>query len=273
MFGKLIKHEWKATAGTMGILTGAAFGAAVLGALIMRFNLNSSGPASEVLGLVLGLVMVFALLAVVVCAVAAEVVLVVRYYRSRFTDEGYLLFTLPVNSHQIFLSAAVNMMIWSVITGLALFLSYVAFLWIGMGEELREIVSQFQSLGIGGGVLDDMKRYIWVYILQVLVAVPYAAVTAMTCITVGAVLAKKHKVMMSFGAYYVLNMVVSTVSSTASSLLGVSEWDRMVISSTETIYQMMVQQLLMVTVPLELTVIVGGYFLSTWLMKKKLNLP
>jgi len=273
MFGKLIKHEWKATAGTMGILNAAALGAAVLGAVLLRFNMDGTGPDHELLGLVAAVVMIFALLAVVVCAVAAQVVLVVRYYRSRFTDEGYLLFTLPVNSHQIFLSAAVNMMLWSLITGVVLVLSYTSFAAIGLGTELRELLEEMKQLGLGDTIFGDLTRYCWVYILQAVVGLPYTTVMALTCITVGAVLAKKHKVVMAFGAYYVLNMVISTVSSTASSLLGLSEWERAFISSTGTVLEMMTRQVLMVTVPLELTVIVGGYFLSTWLMKKKLNLP
>ena len=36
MFSKLLKHEWKANAGLLGILSACALGAGLLGTLVMR---------------------------------------------------------------------------------------------------------------------------------------------------------------------------------------------------------------------------------------------
>lgn len=275
MFRKLLKHEWKATAPTLGILNLAVLVTSVVAALLLRFDeIRYDGPFA----IILAMVMVFALIAAVVCAVAAEILLLVRFYKSRFTDQGYLTFTLPVSAHQVFLSSALNMLFWTLITGIVLIGSFTLFCVIGLGEAITAIYEEFQNLTsfmdpYDSYVSTSQTAYQWAVIGQAVVSIPCSIVTLQTCITVGAVIAKKHKVLASFGAYYVLSFITSTVTSMLAQVIGASYMDYLLYSSFDLMYGVLIKQILWISIPMDLVLMVGCYFLSTWLMKRKLNLP
>ena len=106
MFAKLLKHEWKATAGPLGLLTLGAAGIAVFGALVLRtlLHLIESDAligAANLLLIPMGLLVVFSFLAIGLYALGVSLLLLVRFYKSRFSDQGYLTFTLPAKPSHI----------------------------------------------------------------------------------------------------------------------------------------------------------------------------
>jgi hypothetical protein len=124
MFTKLLKHEWKSTGKLLGILSLGALGIGVLAAVVLRLLVTygeAAWDSDSVLVLVipmLGMMLFFMFLGLVVYSVGTMIYLLIRFYKNKFTDEGYLTFTLPVNSRQIFLSSAVYILVWQVISGL-----------------------------------------------------------------------------------------------------------------------------------------------------------
>lgn len=288
MFAKLLKHDWRATAGTLGILSLAALGASLLagGALfcLTRFDEELTGMA--VAGLALS--MVFLCLALVAYSVAVQIIQLVRFYKSRFTDEGYLTFTLPVNSHQIFLSAFLNMLIWSVLSSVVLIVSVGLILLIGLPwDQINETMGQIQQAQITE-LLEEIYSFygfkidgtfIGFQILQIIVNSLYGIVMMLTCITVGAVAAKKHKIIAAFVAYYVISFLTGMVGNILSVGTSIDNMDHYLSSmlgsaadSMQSMYQMALQNMSL-TIVWEIVLIVAGYFLSTYLMKRKLNLP
>ena len=288
MFAKLLKHDWRATAGTLGILSLAALGASLLagGALfcLTRFDEELTGMA--VAGLALS--MVFLCLALAAYSVAVQIIQLVRFYKSRFTDEGYLTFTLPVNSHQIFLSAFLNMLIWSVLSSVVLIVSVGLILLIGLPwDQINETMGQIQQAQITE-LLEEIYSFygfkidgtfIGFQILQIIVNSLYGIVMMLTCITVGAVAAKKHKIIAAFVAYYVISFLTGMVGNILSVGTSIDNMDHYLSSmlgsaadSMQSMYQMALQNMSL-TIVWEIVLIVAGYFLSTYLMKRKLNLP
>ena len=137
MFAKLLKYEWKASAGLLGILSGAVLGVGLLGGVCLRylFTLAKSvgdGAANDVGMLPLLVFVMFAMLALVAYVVAVQIILVSRFYKSRFTDEGYLTFTLPVSTWQNYLSALTNILIWNTISALVMVTSMCLLVFIGL---------------------------------------------------------------------------------------------------------------------------------------------
>ena len=122
MFTKLLKHEWRATRGMLGTLCLICLGASLLGGGTMRYlMIASSQDAQQNVIVVLNvLAMVAAMIAVAVVGVAALFLYIGRFYKSRFTDEGYLTFTLPVSTHQNLLASMANTAIGMVITFFAI---------------------------------------------------------------------------------------------------------------------------------------------------------
>ena len=284
MFSKLLKHEWKANWRLLSILSLAVIIAAVVGTISLRVMVNYGDRLSEsnsflnLLLLPLGLLVFVSFLALVVYAAAVLFVLLFRFYKNKFTDEGYLTFTLPVTNHQIFLSSAVNMLIWSVISVVLVILLFVVMILIGTstsGFINMELIRELRSLKF---ILPEMAEayseilgdsYGILTLISILISPVYNVVLAMTCITLGAVVAKKHKILAAIGIYYGANTVLGILSSaitTVPSLLFIGNDG---LASSDRYFTLtMVAQLLIYA-----AVIVGGYFLSTKLMKNKLNLP
>ncbi len=110
MFRKLLKHEFRATRGFLGIACAAAVGSGLLGGCSLRYLIYAADSQTDasVPVVFFALVLVAAFFALFACCVAMLVMQVGRFYNSRFTDEGYLTFTLPVSGHQILLSSLVS---------------------------------------------------------------------------------------------------------------------------------------------------------------------
>ena len=124
MLGKLIKHEFFATGRRLLPLCLVSL---ILGALA---NLGNQAQLSGATGvaefwsvLIQGLFFV-ALFAVVI---GGFILLVQRFYANLLTDEGYLMFALPVSPHHLVLAKLITAVVWSLIITLVVFLSLVIY--------------------------------------------------------------------------------------------------------------------------------------------------
>ena len=285
MFSRLLKHEWRASSGLLGMLSLAAAGIGILATVVLRILVNTSGSlwwdTAEGLGVILvmalGMFLFFSVVALSVYAIAVQVILLYRFYKNKYTDEGYLTFTLPVKPTQIFWSSFLNMLIWLIISVLVVF--GVVFLAVLFGTAEHGLVNT--------DVFDAMKDMLeffrvidWQMLLQEQYSIPYLIVLGLTflltpfyalfmpmaCITAGAVLAKKHKILASFGVYYGVNFVVGIITSVVSvvpTILMMSSQD------SEGLY--LVSMAIQLVISLALAI--GAYCFTIHVMKKKLNLP
>ena len=277
MFSKLLKHEWKANANLLTILSLCALGIGVLGIGVMRGIVYMTELAKQedaaYLG-VTGLTSILPLMFFTLFAyfLAVQFVNVFRFYKNKFTDEGYLTFTLPVNAHQIFLSSFLNILFWLLISAVVVIVSIVLIIVVGAWEPLKEY---FQELQQYEGSLDDIymeepgyDTYNVLKLISIGVTGLYAIVMIMTSITLGCVAAKKHKILASIGIYYAIGIGVGIVESilmVVPSIAMTSDYyDQYYTYSSIT---------LAITMGLQVAMMIGGYFLSTHLMKNKLNLP
>jgi hypothetical protein len=271
MFAKLLKHEWRDSSRILTIFSLAALGAGAAAGFILRFlNENASrlaqDPESGWVSAVLVIVMVFVVFGLLAYALGSRILLLYRFYKSKFTDEGYLAFTLPVKSRQIFLASLVNQLIWGLISGLVLIFALgLMFLICAVGQEipLREMAQEIRE---GFSMSDFPKDYMAVTVLAGLVGGVAGYVTSLTCVVIGAVIAKRHKILAAFGTYYVLSMVTGVLSSAATSVL-----TRSVVSSALLEETMVTAQ--WINMGGQVALALAGFFLSTYLMEKKLNLP
>lgn len=274
MFAKLLKHEWRSTREMLGILCLISLGASLLGGLTMCYLFYVSshdGGGSEALKILSVLFMIAAMIALAVVGVAAVVVYMGRFYKSRFTDEGYLTFTLPVNTHQNLLASLVNTAIGMVLITLVICLSGCLWMVIAFAgvegfyetvwEHFPELWEKFWSLvqthagEIPWGV---MARGM----LSALTGAINSLVMLMLAVTVGSLIAKKHKILAAVGVFYGIHVLISiataflmsaTVALSGGALVAMSGY----FGRTA---------LLMTALSL------GGYFLMYWLVDRKLNL-
>lgn len=273
MFAKLLKYEWRATRGFLGLLSLICLSAALVGGLSMRYlvwvsELDSQSNAFIVLSV---LTMIFAFIAIAICCVAMELYAVWRFYKSRFTDEGYLTFTLPVTTHQILLSSFVNCLICMVCALAALMAGYLVLLLLGFSALENFFPSLWEVLPLA---MENAWRlfsgetgtFLGLLLLEVVAGTLSTTVMMMLAVTIGCILAKKHKVLAAVGVYYGINMALSLVAGVLGAILGLSVYTSQ--SSGMDVFSSM----MLWNAGLFLIVAVGGYFLTHWLVSRKLNL-
>lgn len=270
MFTKLLKHEWRATRGMLGTLCLVCLGASLLGGLTMRYLIWASTVQEmeqDVIVVLNVLGMVTAIIAVAVTGVAALFLYISRFYKSRFTDEGYLTFTLPVNTHQNLLSSMAISAIGMVIVFFVICAALCLWLMIGFSaipgfyetlwKVLPELWEKFKEAN------DQIPwRYAGLFLLNVLDGCVSELIMLMLSVTVGSILAKKHKILAAIGVYYGINVLISMAGGAMLSVkvIAHSEEAQMVLSVFSSSAVMMA------------VAAVVGYFLMYWLMDRKLNL-
>lgn len=287
MFAKLLKHEWRATRGIVALLCVIILISGVTIGGVMYYMLRTESQQSENVSLAeggfaivveeedaamsdLAMVLCMVLLscgivAIAVCCAAVVFFLVYRFYKRCFTDEGYLTFTLPVSNHQILLSSIVNCIIGTLLVILAaalavaiifgMFLlainSIQTILWADVWTAWNEVWQQLRDSFVKN--IDQLALLGFSSIASALGSL----ICLMLSVTVGAMLARKYKILAAVGVYYGISMVESFVFS-------------MVAFSASTTQN--TTSLLAAPGIMNLLIAVAGYFLMHWLTSRKLNL-
>lgn len=116
MLSKLLKHEFRATGRIMGPLYLVLLATSVGMRVSLQLLNHTDSRLLRMLGGVLAMAYVVAILGV---CFAAFGLMIQRFYRSLLTDEGYLMFTLPVSVHQHIWSKLIVSTVWFLATGAA----------------------------------------------------------------------------------------------------------------------------------------------------------
>ena len=228
MLKKCLKYDLQAVGRIWWILAASMAGAFIVASLSLRVLIQSTldpDPSAVLLTLsifggLLALLCVFAIFA----AMTVSIILVYwRTYTHFYTDEGYLTFSLPVKRSTLYLSKVLTAsiveasMVILCILGVSLMLLVVPP--AENGELLNTVV--FKSLFEGIQYLADLTGSGWI-IAWVIAFLPLPFIcqfftSGMTflCLTVGSVIAKKHKLLAAIGIYYGVTTVLSTIGQFA----------------------------------------------------------
>lgn len=230
MFVKMFKYDFKATWGLLGLLSVIALGAGALGSVVVRL-LEREPEGFFLTMLVISMITVVFYL--VGYCIASMFLLLGRFYKSRFTDEGYMTFTLPVSNHQILLSSFLNctlgLIVCIIITAAAFFIM------VFFGEKNLD----GQRWGAVKLFFDVLPRFLkevgvgnlFMLLLMLLAGLISEVFSIMLSITLGAIIARKHKILMAVAAYYGINIAVSIVSVTLMTGSGLLQMREMVQST------------------------------------------
>lgn len=267
MLGKLMKYELRATSRTMLPLL-------LLTLLLSVFTRMTSAVVqsghSKFITVINTLLILAFFLALIGTAVFSVVLMVVRFRNNLMTDEGYLMFTLPVSVHQLLWSKLLVSMLWFIavfcVDALALVLTvYEDGMFAGLPEFVRTLFDSVNREYMVNGAL---------YMLELLGVLLVSMVTA--CLMFYAPIAignsfATHKTLLSVVFYFVIQTVLQIVT-----LFGFS-------ASVELVTPLLTPAILDSTIKTahllftslfvyELVIVAILYVLTWFMLRKKLNL-
>lgn len=267
MFAKLVKHEFRSVSKPLTFLSIAAVAAGLIGSLLMWYFLSNIDIEGKELPSLLAILMLVGIyISLLAYSVASMIIIYYRFYKSKFTDEGYLTFTLPVSTHQILLSSILNQLIWSAIISVVLFICFGLILAPPVSMVAKEIGGHM-DWGIFFQELDGLFP-VGSFVITAICSGVYSLVLPLLSITIGSLIAKKHKILASFGIGYGITMAVSTLTSfiTIADMIRQTFANDMYYEPTISMSSMLIPSMIMLVVG------VGGYFLMHYLIERKLNI-
>lgn len=245
MLGKLMKYEWKNIwkAGTLmllGMLVVTVIGCVVLrmpGGVVTGLLDNNDINATQSWFVLSSFVATLILYVIMLLASTwgMLIFLGIRFYRSMYTDEGYLSHTLPVTANQLFLSKVLVSGVWYLFITIGIGISVVALIvslmtgLLNIGE-LSSVLTQYNGniwefmadafYELGRTYEEEMGINLSHYVITLLltyVAEPFITmVTLFGALTIGQ-LSSKHKGLMGILAYAGLTILSSIIGSTVQS--------------------------------------------------------
>jgi hypothetical protein len=231
MLGKLFKHEWKATWKLMVIMNAAVIVLSALGVVFFYRNSSAVKPLFDSLErndngdtlymlACMGYLMLL-VLSICVLAVGCTIYFYIRFYRNLYTDQGYLMHTLPVTEHQLILSKTFVCIIWRIISALVVLTAILVLMSSAFGEDfmlmdlLEELNKAFFDMGMFKGVI-----FMIILIFGMLGKALFTTFTGYTCISIGQ-LASKNKVLAAIGVYFGMRVIMQIISTFGSQYLAI----------------------------------------------------
>ncbi|MEE0775749.1 MAG: hypothetical protein U0M15_01655 [Bacillota bacterium] len=256
MLGKLLKYEFKAT----GRMLLPLYGAMILAGLVSSFVINRDAfGATQV---------IFTMVYVGICVAALVITLLLviqRFNKNLLSDEGYLMFTLPVSTDSLIFSKLIVAVCWGIIgtiagilSGIALFATIIP--WGDIPEMIRFIVTHMDAV--------DWKD--WLMLVEVLVSciLDYAlfVMVVYTSLSVGQLpFAGKHRKAASLGAFFLIYIIYTILISVTGGSLSTADPDTW-------IFSLSVVAQMGLAILVEVVLIAVMFFITRFILNRHLNL-
>lgn len=234
MLGKLIKHDFFAMARLLGPAYIVMIAIALLGRLMTwlatrKALMEGAAPAiGHIISLLSSLLTIAYVIAPFVIIFLAGFYGIYRFYKNIFTDEGYLMNTLPTTPLNLVFSKLLNALIWMLFTLVIAAASW--YISIGHIEALRDLLSQvweaITTLFFSNkqAIHDELGVPMWVFALETLVLMlswfARFAISWFFAVAFGQLISKNHKALGAIGVYIGLEIVSHIISSVYLGILG-----------------------------------------------------
>ena len=232
MLSKLIKHEWKDTYMVGTVCSIIVVILTIIGMLLFSLDIwNESASRESEFAVEFTGTMVMLYFVMMVYGIAALIMVVRyfffwRYHKNLFTDQGYLMNTLPVKSSDLIKSKLIVGVIWQYIAGFVVGVSIVLLVGtmvISIGEMtmaefiegVGEMFIDFQTEVLGDPEALKALPLAISYLIILIVSPVFDLLLMYTAVGIGQ-LSKKHKFLLAVVVLIGFNLAIQTVSSFAS---------------------------------------------------------
>lgn len=259
MLGKLLKHELRATSRYLLPIFAILALFTVLARIVLGLDIFNG-----VLSFIPGFIMVGYVLSMVAIVVVTIVVLVMRFYKNLTSDEGYLMFTLPVKPRQLINSKLIIALFWSILSFIGVLLSIFV---VVLTEADMETVKLGFKL-VWEQINSEFKNYTTLFVVELILLIILSGINKIlhvyASIALGQLL-NGRRLIGSFGAYIGITVAIQFIVTAVLLIFGLTFNADLAISTIATV--------LFPTVIISLIVLnLVFYFITDYLFTKKLNL-
>lgn len=269
MLGKLFKHEIKAT----GRIFLPTYLVLLIFAILTRvfivignLNLNTSIALITSTGMILSIIMY--VLTILGAYVVTYIIIMQRFYKNLTGDEGYLMFTLPVNTWELVGAKLLSGLTWMLTTTLVVVSSVIIVL-MEYSEYIFEILKPMLQLWatIQRGFYIDIGLPVFMMelVLTMLFATLYGILLIYAAIAIGHTF-QKHRIWGAVGAYIGLYMLIQVITSICGLPLLIAA-ENGSLSGGVLVYISFLSDIL-----INFGLTVALFFVTTYILNKQLNL-
>lgn len=225
MLGKLMKYEWRGLRLPLLIMLGILGGTTLLTCILIftinpRFDSVASGLS--VMSLVLSMLLYY--FGIIGCSVGTMLIIAIRFYKTTYTDQGYLTHTLPVETKTLLAAKTITSVLCYLLMLLGIFATILiiigaiythvcnlsayegVYLDQQIGEFFSELTDSFkEEYGISFGA------FVTFYSVFMVIACISAIMTVLGCVSLGQLYAK-HRIIGAIIAYFAVISVQQFVS-------------------------------------------------------------
>ena len=199
---------------------------------------------------------------IIALCITAFIFMIYRFYKNLLTEEGYLMFTLPVSVHSLVLSKAIVAFCWTILCYAASALSFVVLIY---SAELKDqffyyydIIASSCYAELGFSITGFI---VWTFVLLIISQI-YSIFYAYCSIAIGQL--SRHKILGAIAAAIGIYTVIQILSTIATFPLTFS-------INEENISQLF-SSLYLVSGAISVALTAVFYFITTTILHKKLNL-
>ena len=284
MLGKLIKYEWKGLRFPLMIMMIVLAGTMILTCgVILTINpkLDETLAWYSVMALMLSIFLYY--FGIIGCTLGTTLIVVVRFYKTCYTDQGYLTHTLPVTPHQLLNSKILTAIFTQLLMIFAIILTIFIILQVGIHHvfsfipdySYAELRHEFSI--VFADILDSFEDefglrlglYIAYLLFYCIVGVISNVITLFGCVSLGQLYAK-HSIVGAIAAYFLLQFVMMIIGY----ITAIPMYTRMLAGTyydNATVFGIMSPTMNMSLLTTVLLAVVM-YFVNLHMMTKKLNL-
>ena len=238
MLRKLFKYDMKRVFRLWWIIAIAILAASVLiglcGRVCVDFLHTVSGDNADGMSaarlIVQSLVIILGdllFLGTVVAVAFLGLYAVFRAYKSLYSEEGALTFMLPVKRSRLLDEKALTVVCWQLINAVLFLLScslIIRIATLGKGDVLQELWTRFvEATGEAPReMVDAVPAFLAEYGALLICSTLFTTALQLLCLTVGAVIARKHKLLAGIGVYYGINSAIVLLVFVGALILGIA---------------------------------------------------
>lgn len=286
MLKKLLKHEWKGVSKIGLILLIAMVVLTAFGCLSFKtpmwsamFSAGNEEFHIQVADVMSILMLITYYLMIIAVSYGFMIFIAIRFYRTMYTDQGYLAHTLPVTPAQLWFSKIFVSSVWTLIINVVMVISVFAVMGTLIGTMLTasQLDMSIFSDVLWAEILAELKNEMGLDLVHLgisLVALVLASSCTSVIIMFGAVtlgqLSKNNKGIMGFVWYLVISFAQAIITYGVQMVVSVKA--AVSTANYETVMGKMYSGIFDSTTVTMIIVAIVMYALGVWINKKKINL-